>query len=162
MAQGIVDQSSSASEILDEFHKRAISRNFSALSFVSQERVCQSDCHGRGNHPDAEWTDTDIYVRGRGPVDAKIVYRVNRRLKLVGEFLNLTEEPLREYTGIRGRENDLEIYEWKARFGVNFKRPGSFKGGRRDRRGRNSPRPLRSPATIGPLIKSASLLSPFP
>lgn len=63
---------------------------------------------------------TDLYVRGRRPLDAKVSYRVNRHLRLFGEFLNLTEEPLREYTGERRRENDFEIYRWKARFGVNF------------------------------------------
>ena len=64
--------------------------------------------------------DRDIYIRGRSPVDAKISYRVNRHFKVFGEFLNITEEPLREYTGVRSRENDFEIYAWKARFGVNF------------------------------------------
>ncbi len=63
---------------------------------------------------------TDIYVRGRRPIDAKVSYRVNRNFKIFGEFLNLTEEPLREFTGVRSRENDFEIYQWKARFGINF------------------------------------------
>ena len=63
---------------------------------------------------------TDIYVRGRGPVDAKLSYRVNRNFKIFGEFLNLGEEPLREFTGERRRENDFEIYRWKAKFGINF------------------------------------------
>jgi TonB-dependent receptor len=65
-------------------------------------------------------TATDIYVRGRSPIDAKVSYRINRHFKVFGEFLNLSEEPLREYTGVRQRENDFEIYQWKARFGVNF------------------------------------------
>lgn len=65
-------------------------------------------------------TDTDIYVRGRAPIDAKVSYRINRHFRVFGEFLNLTEEPLREFTGVRARENDFEIYHWKARFGVNF------------------------------------------
>jgi TonB-dependent receptor len=64
--------------------------------------------------------NTDIYVRGRRPLDAKVSYRVNRHFKIFGEFLNLTEEPLREFTGVRARENDFEIYQWKAKFGVNF------------------------------------------
>jgi TonB-dependent receptor len=64
--------------------------------------------------------DTDIYVRGRGPIDTKVAYRVNRHFKIFGEFLNLSEEPLREFTGVRSRENDFEIYHWKAKFGVNF------------------------------------------
>ncbi|MES2695589.1 MAG: TonB-dependent receptor [Verrucomicrobiota bacterium] len=65
-------------------------------------------------------TGTDIFVRGRAPIDAKVSYRVNRHFRVFGEFLNLTEEPLREYTGVRARENDFELYHWKARFGVNF------------------------------------------
>lgn len=64
--------------------------------------------------------DTDIYVRGRSPIDAKISYRINSRLKVFAEFLNLTEQPLREFTGVRERENDFETYQWKAKFGVNF------------------------------------------
>lgn len=64
--------------------------------------------------------DTDIYVRGRSPLDAKVAYRVSRNLKLFAEFMNLTEQPLREYTGVRVRENDYEIYTWKAKVGVNF------------------------------------------
>lgn len=66
-------------------------------------------------------TETDIFVRGRTPIDAKVSYRVNSHFKIFGEFLNLSEEPLREFTGVRARENDFEIYHWKARFGVNFK-----------------------------------------
>ncbi|WP_438481120.1 TonB-dependent receptor [Oleiharenicola lentus] len=65
-------------------------------------------------------TDTDIYVRGRAPVDFKVSYRINSQFKVFAELLNITEEPLREYTGIRSRENDYEIYESKARAGLNF------------------------------------------
>jgi TonB-dependent receptor len=63
---------------------------------------------------------TDIYVRGRAVVDAKVSYRFTSRLKVFVELLNLTEEPLREFTGVRARENDFEIYKWKAKVGVNF------------------------------------------
>ncbi len=64
--------------------------------------------------------DTDIYVRGRAVVDAKLSYRFTRKLKVFVELLNLTEEPLREFTGVRARENDFELYKWKAKVGVNF------------------------------------------
>lgn len=64
--------------------------------------------------------ETDIYVRGRAVVDAKVSYRFTRHLKAFVELLNLSEEPLREFTGIRARENDFEIYKWKAKVGVNF------------------------------------------
>ena len=36
------------------------------------------------------------------------------------EFLNIGEEPLKEYTGNPSRNSGNEIYYWKARFGVNF------------------------------------------
>lgn len=64
--------------------------------------------------------DTDIFVRGRAVVDAKLSYRFTRKLKFFVELLNLTEEPLREFTGVRARENDFELYKWKAKVGVNF------------------------------------------
>ncbi len=64
--------------------------------------------------------EQDAYIRGRMPIDAKISYRINSTFKVFAEFLNLSEEPLREYNGDRRRENDYEIYQWKARFGVNF------------------------------------------
>lgn len=63
---------------------------------------------------------TDIYVRGRAVVDAKVSYRLTHQLKFFVELLNLTEEPLREFTGVNTRENDFEIYKWKAKIGVNF------------------------------------------
>ena len=65
-------------------------------------------------------TATDIYVRGRAVIDAKVSYRLTRNLKFFVELLNVTDEPLREYTGVRSRENDFELYKWKAKVGVNF------------------------------------------
>ena len=32
----------------------------------------------------------------------------------------LSLELMREFTGVRARENDFEIYKWKAKVGVNF------------------------------------------
>jgi TonB-dependent receptor len=64
--------------------------------------------------------DTDIFVRGRAVVDAKVSYRFSRKFKVFVELLNLTEEPLREFTGARARENDFELYKWKAKVGLNF------------------------------------------
>ena len=61
-----------------------------------------------------------LSVSGRAVVDAKLSYRFSRKLKVFVELLNLTEEPLREFTGVRSRENDFELYKWKAKVGVNF------------------------------------------
>lgn len=64
--------------------------------------------------------ERDIYIRGREVIDAKISYRISPRFRVFAEFLNLDSEPLREFTGVPARENDFELYEWKARFGVSF------------------------------------------
>jgi len=64
--------------------------------------------------------DTDIYNDGRKVIDAKLSYRISPRYTVFAEFLNINEEPLKEYTGIASRNNGNEIYDWKARFGVNF------------------------------------------
>ena len=74
----------------------------------------------RGETKNPPTPDTDIYVRGRAVIDAKVSYRLTRNLKVFVELLNVTDEPLREYTGVRSRENDFEIYKWKAKVGVNF------------------------------------------
>ena len=63
---------------------------------------------------------SDLYVHSRTPIDAKISYRINSTFKVFGEFLNLNEEPLVQYIGKRSQDFDHEIYQWKARFGVNF------------------------------------------
>ncbi len=64
--------------------------------------------------------DTDTFVRKRNVIDAKVSYRINERYRIFAEFLNLDSEPLREFTGVPARENDFEIYDWKAKFGITF------------------------------------------
>jgi TonB-dependent receptor len=63
---------------------------------------------------------TDGYIDSRKVVDAKISYRINEHFTVFGEFLNIDEEPLREFVGETTRRSSIEIYYWKARFGVNF------------------------------------------
>lgn len=65
--------------------------------------------------------DFDIYNDSRKVVDAKVSYRINEHFQVFTEFLNIDEEPLKEYTGISSRNTGNEIYYWKARFGVNFR-----------------------------------------
>lgn len=64
--------------------------------------------------------DYDIYTDSRRVVDAKISYRINEHFTIFSEFLNIDEEPLKEFTGVSSRNTGNEIYYWKARFGVNF------------------------------------------
>lgn len=66
-------------------------------------------------------SDLDGYIDERKVIDAKISYRINENLTVFGEFLNLNEQPLREYVGISSRNSGYEIYGWKSRFGLNFR-----------------------------------------
>lgn len=42
------------------------------------------------------------------------------RLTVFGEFLNINEEPLLNYHGVRNRSVGNEIYSWNANDGINF------------------------------------------
>ncbi len=53
-------------------------------------------------------------------IDAKVSYRVNSRLRIFAEFLNLNEEPLRTFHGVPSRSNGFEIYSWNANVGLTF------------------------------------------
>jgi TonB-dependent receptor len=64
--------------------------------------------------------DSDTYTARRRPIDAKASYRINRRLKVFVEGININEVPLKEFVGVSSRSSGNEIYRWKARFGVNF------------------------------------------
>jgi TonB-dependent receptor len=65
-------------------------------------------------------TDTDLYLRQRDVIDAKLSYRINEHYRVFLELLNLDSEPLREFTGVPARENDYDIYDWKAKFGISY------------------------------------------
>lgn len=62
----------------------------------------------------------DAYVNERKVLDARVSYRITPRLRIFAEFLNIDEEPLREYQGIPARPSSLEIYSWNANVGINF------------------------------------------
>lgn len=63
----------------------------------------------------------DEYTDRRRPIDVKVSYRINRRLRVFVDFLNVGKEPLRTYTGEPGRSSGLEIYSWNANVGVNWR-----------------------------------------
>ncbi|MSU47990.1 MAG: TonB-dependent receptor [Opitutus sp.] len=65
--------------------------------------------------------NSDEYTNRRRPVDAKISYRINRRLRVFVDVLNVTKEPLRTFTGEPGRISGFEIYSWNANVGVNWR-----------------------------------------
>jgi TonB-dependent receptor len=65
-------------------------------------------------------SEDDGYTDRRRVIDAKVSYRVNSRLRIFAEFLNLNEEPLRTFHGVPSRSNGFEIYSWNANVGLTF------------------------------------------
>ena len=64
--------------------------------------------------------DEDSYLAERKVLDAKISYRIHPRMRIFAEFLNVNEEPLREFQGDPSRPSSLEIYSWNANVGLSF------------------------------------------
>ena len=64
--------------------------------------------------------DQDGYIAERKVLDAKVSYRITPRLRIFAEFLNIEEEPLREFQGYPSRPSSLEIYSWNANVGISF------------------------------------------
>ena len=65
--------------------------------------------------------DGDEYTDRRRPIDVKLSYRINPRLRVFVDVLNANKEPLRTYQGEPGRSNGYEIYSWNANVGVNWR-----------------------------------------
>jgi TonB-dependent receptor len=66
-------------------------------------------------------SDGDAYQREREIMDAKVSYRLTKRLKLFADVINLRQEPLEEYIGAPNRGTATEKYWWTATFGVNWR-----------------------------------------
>jgi TonB-dependent receptor len=64
--------------------------------------------------------DEDGFIDERKVLDAKVSYRLTSRFRIFAEFLNINEEPLREFQGVPSRSSSLEIYSWNANAGINF------------------------------------------
>lgn len=52
--------------------------------------------------------------------DAKVSYRLTDRWRLFGEWQNINDEPLSNYSGSTARVTAREIYNWTLNFGVNW------------------------------------------
>lgn len=64
----------------------------------------------------------DLYLDDRGQLDLKASYEVGENWSVFAEFLNLTDEPLRFFSGRRsGRLAENEIYGWNAKVGVSLR-----------------------------------------
>jgi TonB-dependent receptor len=64
--------------------------------------------------------DEDQYRGTRRTVDARLSYRLSKRFRIFADALNLTREPLTEYSGQPGRGTASEIYWYTATFGINW------------------------------------------
>ncbi len=63
----------------------------------------------------------DEYTNRRRPIDVKVSYRLNKRLRVFVDVLNANKEPLRTFTGEPSRISGFEIYSWNANVGVNWR-----------------------------------------
>lgn len=62
----------------------------------------------------------DSYRTQRTLWDAKATYRLSDRWRLFGEWQNLNDEPLANYSGNSARVTAYEAYDWTVNFGVNW------------------------------------------
>lgn len=62
----------------------------------------------------------DIYVNRRIQLDVTAGYRINDKLRLFAEFINLTNQPFELYSGTADQLIQREFYLWWTRAGVKF------------------------------------------
>jgi TonB-dependent receptor len=65
--------------------------------------------------------ETDIYVDSRTQVDLKGSYDFTNGLTIFLELLNVTDEPLRYFSGRSSRLAENEIYSWNALLGAQYR-----------------------------------------
>lgn len=64
--------------------------------------------------------EEDIYVDNRLQMDLNLTYALNKRIRVFGEFLNLTNQPFEVYQGTADTRIQREFYSWWSRFGVKI------------------------------------------
>lgn len=62
----------------------------------------------------------DVYVNGRIQLDITAGYKLNDKIRLFGEFINLTNQPFELYSGKAENLIQREYYLWWTRLGVKF------------------------------------------
>ncbi|MGB5820376.1 MAG: TonB-dependent receptor [Saonia sp.] len=63
----------------------------------------------------------DFFLEERYQLDINASQKINDNLTVFAEFVNLTNDPRLEFQTIRSQIVNYEIYDWSARFGINFK-----------------------------------------
>jgi TonB-dependent receptor len=64
--------------------------------------------------------DFDIIRDNRYQLDVSASVKITKKLRLFGEFINLTNQPEIEILGSRSRPSNVEFYDWWNRFGVSY------------------------------------------
>lgn len=64
---------------------------------------------------------SDLYVDSHGQLDFKASYQVTPAMSVFLQMQNLTEEPLRYFSGDRSRMAENEYYSWNATAGMSVK-----------------------------------------
>lgn len=65
--------------------------------------------------------EQDFFLEERYQLDINASQKITDNLTVFAEFVNLTNEPNLEFQSIRSQVTNYEIYDWSARFGLNFK-----------------------------------------
>ena len=65
--------------------------------------------------------DQDLYIDKHGQLDFKTSYDFNDQWTAFIQFQNLTDEPLRYFSGSRSRMAENEIYSWNVLAGFSMK-----------------------------------------
>ena len=64
--------------------------------------------------------ETDLYIDDHGQLDFKASYTFNDSITAFLELQNITDEPVRFYSGVPGRLAENEMYSWNALAGVRI------------------------------------------
>jgi TonB-dependent receptor len=67
-----------------------------------------------------EGPESDLYVDDHGQLDFKASYDIGEKFTVYLQAQNLTDEPLRFFSGNNSRLAENEIYSWNAMFGVQM------------------------------------------
>ncbi|MEM9361386.1 MAG: TonB-dependent receptor [Bacteroidota bacterium] len=65
--------------------------------------------------------EQDFFLEERYQLDVNASQKISDNLTVFVEFVNLTNEPNLEFQSVRSQVTNYEIYDWSARFGLNFK-----------------------------------------
>jgi TonB-dependent receptor len=64
--------------------------------------------------------DHDYIVDSRGQLDFTVKQRLFAGLSMYGELVNITNEPARQYIGVRERPVESALYSWWSRVGIRY------------------------------------------